>query len=95
MREYMQVRRRAVMAHCACGSKAWKICNGNEGICARCWEIEQRKEVLCKRQYGAKWQEDEPETPAARFWRRKLDTWLPNPTPGWGSLEILERRLSV
>ena len=95
MREYMMRRRRVVSAHCACGSKAFKMVNGNEGICERCWRCEQKKELLCRRPWGAKWEEEEPESPSARFWRRKLYTWLPNPTPGWGSLQALEQRLRV
>lgn len=94
MREYMQRRRRSCSAYCACGSKAWKMVNGNEGICERCWSFEQTKEVLCKRQYGAKWEKDEPESPAAKYWKRKLDFWLPNAEPGWGSLAVLQQRLN-
>ena len=95
MREYMRRRRRAVNAHCACGSKAFKMVNGNEGICVRCWHLENNREAICRRGLtGKKWVEDEPESPAVRYWKQKLEFWLPNPTPGWGSLAVLERRLA-
>ena len=41
-----------------------------------------------------KWDEPMPENGGERFWAHKLELWLPNPTPGWGSLDILEQRLS-
>lgn len=94
MREYMQRRRRAVHAHCACGSKAFKMVNGNEGICERCWKWENNRVAICRRGLtGKKWEEAEPETAAVRYWKQKLEFWLPNPTPGWGSLAVLERLL--
>ena len=94
MREYMQRRRRCVSVYCACGQKAGRISCGSDGICNRCWELEQKKEVLCRRQYSAKWEEAEPETSGARFWRRKLEFWLPNASPGWGSLDALQEKLN-
>ena len=94
MREYMMTRRRMVTAHCACGLKACKMVNGNEGICERCWIWESNRVPICRRGLtGKKWTEAEPEGSTSRYWRQKLDMWLPNLTPGWGSLEILERWL--
>ena len=69
--------------------------NGNEGICKRCWVIEDSREALCKKAMtGKKWSEPEP-LGGARYWKEKLEMWLPNPTPGWGSLAMIEAKLRI
>lgn len=96
MRNYMRgLRENPRRTHCACGNRAARVV-GTEGICARCDALQRSREVLCQKPLTAKkWSEVDPEGLGARFWKEKLEFWLPNPTPGWGSLEILERRLSV
>lgn len=96
MRNYMRVlRENPGRTHCACGNRAARVV-GTEGICARCAALERGRVVLCRKPLTAKkWSEVEPEDRVAAFWKHKLEFWLPNATPGWGSLKILERRLSV
>jgi len=83
---------------CACGFPAEEFC-GTEGICERCARLQDGRAADMRRVprglTAAKWSEPEPEDRGARFWKQKLEFWLPNPTPGWGSLEILERKIGV
>ncbi len=81
---------------CACGSPAEKFC-GTEGICDRCARLQDgRADSLRRVPRGltaAKWSEPEPDDAGFRFWKQKLEFWLPNPTPGWGSLAVLEQMM--
>lgn len=92
MREYMTRRRSTYAMRCECGAMASRLMGGKEGACAACLakDAAQRRRVLPPPVP----EEDEAACRAARYWEHKLEFWLPNPTPGWGSLEILERRLA-
>lgn len=86
---------RSAVKLCECSRPAIKFL-GTEGICARCEALQRSREVLCRKPLSArKWGEAEPEDRGARFWKEKLEFWLPNPTPGWGSLAELNRRLNA
>jgi hypothetical protein len=89
---------RQSVKRCACGDVAVKFC-GTEGICERCARLQDGRAADMRRVprglTAAKWNEPEPEDGGARFWKQKLEFWLPNPKPGWGSLELLERRLGA
>jgi hypothetical protein len=95
MQIYMRrLRSNPALMRCACGNASARIV-GTEGICTKCDEIERQRAVLCQRALtGKKWMEAESEGYGARKWQQALEFWLPNPTPGWGSLEVLERMLN-
>jgi len=96
MREYMKRRRAAMNTVCSCSKPAVRMVNGNEGICAVCLARDAAREMLrVMPKPPKKWDEPMPENGGERFWAHKLELWLPNPTPGWGSLELLEAKLAT
>lgn len=88
---------RSVTKRCECSRAAIRFL-GSEGICAVCAARQQERDQVFRRmrpKTAARWNEPEPQDGGAKFWKKKLEFWLPNPTPGWGSLGMLEAKLAT